>query len=173
MKSISFVMDFVTRPGQTHPHQLLKYWSLSAPAESRSRKIIRKIYTLMTAFRWVATTRESSSLLTCWLSIITIWNEEFANLDQIFILEMNSRGVIFYHYLDVVLDLFDLVLKILIIKIIWASLCEMVFPRTEIIDNFVFNSKSENLWMQGSDRNGPFVSVNTTEWDYVILQDNN
>ena len=136
-------------------------------------KIIRKIYTLMTAFRWVATTRESSSLLTCWLSIITIWNEEFANLDQIFILEMNFRGIIFYHYLDVMLDLFDLVLKILIIKIIWVRLCEMVFP----IDNLFFNLKSENLVMEGrqeasrsrSDRNGPFIWLNTTERDYVIL----
>ena len=52
-------------------------------------------------------------------------------MDQIFILEMNSRGVIFYHYLDVMLDLFDLVLKILIIKIIRVSLCEMVFPQTD------------------------------------------
>ena len=144
MKSIRFVMDSVTRPGQTHPHQLLKYWS-SPPHHSRSRKIIRKIYTLMTAFRWGATTRESSSLLTCWLSIITISNEEFANLDQIFILEMNFRGVIFYHYLDVMLDLFDLVLKILIIKIIWASLCEMLFPRPEIIDNFIFNSEKVKI----------------------------
>ena len=118
---------------------------LTAAGDSKSRKIIRKIYTLMTAFRWVATTRESSSLLTCWLSIITISNEEFANLDQIFILEMNSRGVIFYHYLDVMLDLFDLVLKILIIKIIWVSLCEMVFPRREIIDNFIFNSKKVKI----------------------------
>ena len=141
MKSISFVMDFVTRHGQTHPHQLLEYWS---PSTSRAGRIIRKIYTLMTAFRWVATTRESSSLLTCWLSIITIWNEEFANLDQIFILEMNSRGVIFYHYLDVMLDLFDLVLKILIIKIIRVRLCEMLFPRPKIIDNFVFNSQKWN-----------------------------
>ena len=144
---------------------------LTAAGDSKSRKIIRKIYTLMTAFRWVATTRESSSLLTCWLSIITISNEEFANLDQIFILEMNSRGVIFYHYLDVMLDLFDLVLKILIIKIIWVRLCEMVFPI------LFFNLKSENLVMEGrqeasrsrSDRNGPFIWLNTTERDYVIL----
>ena len=148
-------------------------------------KIIRKIYTLMTAFRWVATTRESSSLLTCWLSIITISNKEFANLDQIFILEMNLWGVIFYHYLDVMLDLFDLVLKILIIKIIWVSLCEMVFPRTEIIDNFICNSKKwkshimqsrperEKTSRSRSDRNEPFILLNTTEWDYVILWDHN
>ena len=108
-------------------------------------KLSGRFTRLMTAFRWVATTRESSSLLTCWLSIITISNEEFANLDQIFILEMNFRGVIFYHYLDVMLDLFDLVLKILIIKIIWASLCEMLFPRPEIIDNFIFNSEKVKI----------------------------
>ena len=68
----------------------------------------------MTASKWVTTSRESSSLLTCWLSITTIWNEEFANLDQILILEMNSRRIIFNHYLDVMFYLFDLVMKILI-----------------------------------------------------------
>ena len=112
--------------------------SSAAPEILITRKIVRKIYTLMIS-------RESSSLLTCWLSIITIWNEEFANLDQILILEMNFSAIIFYHYLDVMLDLFDLVLKILIIKIIWASLCEMVFPGAEIIDSFLIPKKWKSL----------------------------
>ena len=133
-------------------------------------KLSGRFTRLMTAFRWVATTRESSSLLTCWLSIITIWNEEFANLDQIFILEMNFRGVIFYHYLDVMLDLFDLVLKILIIKIIWVSLCEMVFPRTEIIDNFIFNSKKVKIFGWDADK-GEEASGSSQwqEWGHLSL----
>ena len=78
--------------------------SSAAPEILITRKIVRKIYTLMIS-------RESSSLLTCWLSIITIWNKEFANLDQILILEMNFRHVIFNHYLDVTLDLLDFALN--------------------------------------------------------------
>ena len=134
--------------------------SSAAPEILITRKIVRKIYTLMIS-------RESSSLLTCWLSIITIWNKEFANLDQILILEMNFRHVIFNHYLDVTLDLLDFALN----KNInpgYSGLIQILLSLLDLFPQKWKSCMSRHLLLASSDRNEPFISLNAALGDYVI-----
>ena len=188
MKSIRFVMDSVTRPGQTHPHQLLKYWS-SPPHHSRSRKIIRKIYTFNDSFQMSGYNQRV--IIITYLLIVHYNNLKwgicqfgsdiyFGNEFQ----RCNFLSLSWCHVRFVWFSSENFNHQDYLSQPLWNGISTV--RQTEIIDSFIFNSKKVKIFYDAkqarereeasgssSDRNEPFILLNTGLWDDVILQDHN
>ena len=186
MKSIRFLMESVTRPGQTHPRQLLEYWS---PTSQQSRQNYQEDLHVNDSFQMSGYNQRV--IIITYLLIVHYNNLKwgicqfgsdiyFGNEFQ----RCNFLSLSWCHVRFVWFSSENFNHQDYLSQPLWNGISTV--RQTEIIDSFIFNSKKVKIFYDAkqarereeasgssSDRNEPFILLNTGLWDDVILQDHN